>query len=62
MKCECCGLDCAEADLTEHDGRMLCEDCCIDLLAPPKDCQHGGRAAGAWTRVKAERNREGDGN
>jgi hypothetical protein len=62
MKCECCGVDCAEAELTEHGGRMLCEDCCMDQLAPPKDCQHGGRTAGAWTRVKAQQEQTEEGN
>lgn len=63
MKCEGCGLEIGEADLTEHEGKLLCEDCCMDQLAPPKDCLHGGRVEGAWTRVEAEKRRaeNGDG-
>ncbi len=60
MQCECCGSENGEADLTEHKGRMLCEDCCMDSLAPPKDCLHGGRDVGARLREKADRKRAKD--
>ena len=50
MKCGGCGTETPEADLVEHEGRMLCEDCCIEMLAPPKDCRQDGRQSNARTR------------
>jgi hypothetical protein len=38
MKCERCGLDVQENEITPYQGKSLCEDCCFDLMNPPKTC------------------------
>jgi hypothetical protein len=58
MKCGGCGTETPETDLIEHEGRMLCEVCCIEMLAPPKDCRHGGQQSNARTRREMNGKRE----
>jgi late competence protein required for DNA uptake (superfamily II DNA/RNA helicase) len=38
MKCERCGAEIAENEVTTYQGKTLCEDCCFDLMNPPKTC------------------------
>jgi late competence protein required for DNA uptake (superfamily II DNA/RNA helicase) len=38
MKCEGCGDEIAENEVTIYQGKTLCEDCCFDLMNPPKTC------------------------
>lgn len=38
MKCECCGNNTEEQDRREFHGRMICEDCYLDVLSPAKAC------------------------
>lgn len=38
MKCEKCQSDVSAADIHEHAGRKLCEDCYIDMMAAPRTC------------------------
>ena len=38
MKCDRCGLDFEENLINLFQGRMLCEDCCFELMNPPKVC------------------------
>ena len=38
MKCEHCQTELPENEATPYQGKMLCEDCCFDLMSPPKTC------------------------
>lgn len=38
MKCEKCNVELNPEDRKEMNGRILCEDCYIDALSPPKPC------------------------
>jgi hypothetical protein len=38
MKCEQCGLNLGENQINRFQGKILCEDCCFDLMNPPKVC------------------------
>jgi len=38
MNCECCGCELREEDILSFQGKSLCEDCCFDLMNPPKTC------------------------
>lgn len=38
MKCEKCQSEITPQTAHEHAGRMLCEDCYIDVLAAPRTC------------------------
>lgn len=38
MNCERCGVDLREEDLVVYQNKRLCEDCCFDLMNPPKTC------------------------
>ncbi len=38
MKCEQCGVDLEENQVNQFQGKVLCEDCCFDLMNPPKVC------------------------
>jgi hypothetical protein len=38
MKCERCGTQLQENEATNYQGKLLCEDCCFDLMSPPKTC------------------------
>ncbi len=38
MKCERCGVELQENQVIKHQGKTLCEDCCFDLMNPPKTC------------------------
>ncbi len=38
MKCERCGAELEENQATTYQGKTLCEDCCFDLINPPKTC------------------------
>lgn len=38
MQCERCGLTLEEDQANNFEGKMLCEDCCFDLMNPPKTC------------------------
>ena len=38
MKCEVCGLPLQENQVNNFQGKVLCEDCCFDLMNPPKVC------------------------
>lgn len=38
MKCDQCGLSIEENQVNHFQGRALCEDCCFELMNPPKVC------------------------
>ncbi len=38
MKCESCGVDIEEDEEMNHHGRVLCEDCYLDAVAPARAC------------------------
>jgi hypothetical protein len=38
MKCERCRVEFDEKEITNYKGQNLCEDCCFDLMNPPKTC------------------------
>ncbi|HSV50188.1 MAG TPA: hypothetical protein VLH35_07710 [Candidatus Acidoferrales bacterium] len=38
MNCKRCGCELREEDILSYQGKMLCEDCCFDLMNPPKTC------------------------
>ncbi|MCW3999621.1 MAG: hypothetical protein NWE93_05230 [Candidatus Bathyarchaeota archaeon] len=38
MKCERCGSEISETEVASYQGKTLCEDCCFDLINPPKTC------------------------
>ena len=38
MKCDQCGLNLEENQVNHFQGKVLCEDCCFDLMNPPKVC------------------------
>ncbi len=38
MKCEKCQIDVIPEDQKEHNGQILCEDCYMDALSPPRAC------------------------
>jgi hypothetical protein len=38
MNCERCGTELREEDIIVYQNKHLCEDCCFDLMNPPKTC------------------------
>jgi hypothetical protein len=38
MKCQNCGADFEENQVTVYNGKTLCEDCCSDMMSPTKVC------------------------
>ncbi len=38
MRCERCGLILEENQVNNYQGKVLCEDCCFDIMNPPKAC------------------------
>jgi hypothetical protein len=38
MKCDKCHDPLAQGEEREYHGRILCEDCYMDALSPPKTC------------------------
>lgn len=38
MNCGRCGCELREEDLVVFQNKNLCEDCCFDLMNPPKTC------------------------
>jgi len=38
MQCERCGIAITDGEERELNGRILCEDCCMDLMSPMKAC------------------------
>jgi len=38
LKCERCQTELPENEATTYQGKLLCEDCCFDLMSPPKTC------------------------
>ncbi|MCW3996225.1 MAG: hypothetical protein NWE98_08795 [Candidatus Bathyarchaeota archaeon] len=38
LRCQRCGANIPESQATNLEGKVLCEDCCFDLLNPPKAC------------------------
>jgi hypothetical protein len=38
MNCDRCGLNFEENLINHFQGSMLCEDCCFELMNPPKVC------------------------
>ena len=38
MKCEKCQSDVTPENQKEHNGQILCEDCYMDALSPPRAC------------------------
>ncbi len=38
MKCDQCGLSLEENQVNHFQGKVLCEDCCFELMNPPKVC------------------------
>jgi hypothetical protein len=43
-ECSSCGTSIEKGEECEHLGRILCEDCYLDALNPPKACD-------PWARV-----------
>jgi hypothetical protein len=38
LKCDQCGLTLEENQVNNFQGKVLCEDCCFELMNPPKVC------------------------
>ena len=38
MNCERCGITLKKNEVNDFQGKVLCEDCCFDLMNPPKAC------------------------
>ncbi|NLF89084.1 hypothetical protein GX563_09725 [Candidatus Bathyarchaeota archaeon] len=38
MNCERCSCELREEDIVVYQNKHLCEDCCFDLMNPPKTC------------------------
>lgn len=38
MNCERCGASLQDSEVCSFQGKVLCEDCCFDLMNPPKVC------------------------
>ncbi len=38
VKCDQCGLNLEENEVNYLQGKVLCEDCCFELMNPPKVC------------------------
>ena len=38
MECERCGLNLEKNEVKYFQGKVLCEDCCFELMSPPKVC------------------------
>jgi hypothetical protein len=38
VKCVSCGVNIEENQANNFQGKVLCEDCCFDLMSPPKVC------------------------
>jgi hypothetical protein len=38
MQCDRCKAMIDEGEERELNGQVLCEDCCMDLMSPPKAC------------------------
>jgi len=38
LKCERCGTPLEQDQVNNYQGKILCEDCCFDLINPPKVC------------------------
>jgi hypothetical protein len=38
LKCHQCGLNLEESQVNHFQGKVLCEDCCFELMNPPKVC------------------------
>jgi hypothetical protein len=38
MNCERCGCELREEDLVVYQNKHVCEDCCFDMMNPPKAC------------------------
>ncbi len=38
MKCEKCGLELDETEVNRYQGKVLCEDCCFDLMDSRRVC------------------------
>jgi late competence protein required for DNA uptake (superfamily II DNA/RNA helicase) len=38
LKCERCQTELPENESASYQGKLLCEDCCFDLMSPPKTC------------------------
>jgi transcription initiation factor IIE alpha subunit len=38
FKCSRCGTILEKHQCYEHQGKVFCEDCCMDILSPPKAC------------------------
>lgn len=38
MECQRCGQGLEEDEVKEHLGQVLCEDCYLDVVNPPKAC------------------------
>ena len=38
MNCERCGVTLEESQVYNFQGKVVCEDCCFDLMNPPKVC------------------------
>jgi hypothetical protein len=38
MNCERCGIALVDGQVYSFEGKSVCEDCCFDLMNPPKVC------------------------
>jgi hypothetical protein len=38
MKCNRCGCELEENQVNHFEMKVVCEDCCFELMNPPKTC------------------------
>jgi len=38
LKCDRCSKNIDSEEAREHNGRTLCEECCMDVLSPTRTC------------------------
>ena len=51
MKCSRCGREISEDESYQHMGKILCDDCCLEIRVHPKECE-------PWATYLATRTRE----
>lgn len=53
MKCEKCRDPISEGEQYNHDGEVLCEDCYLDAIEPPRTCDVAAVHSAKKTRALA---------
>ena len=51
MKCSRCGREISEDESYQHMGKILCDDCYLEIRAHPRECE-------PWATYLATRTRE----